>query len=151
MLGAGVCTLAELTAEIRDGSLVRFTQFVDRVHGSRARLEAAGLAGVHADIRRRVCRGEPTPFLAFRRNEYRATAGRFGGPAREPVQGLLARGIVITEEVRAAALRLRAQGALVFGLSDKPDEAAMPPPAEAAAGARPLHRLVTASVGEAME
>ena len=151
MLGAGVCTLAELMADIRSGSLIRFPQFVDRVHRCRPRLEAAGLAGVHADIRRRVCRGEPTPFPAFRRSEFRATADRFGGPPREPIQDLLARGIVITEEVRAAALRLRAQGALVFGLSDKPDEAAMPPPAEAAAGARPLHRLVTASVGEALE
>jgi hypothetical protein len=149
MLGAGVCALDNLVADIRSGALVRFTQFVDRVHARRVRLASAGLAGVHAEIRRRVRRGEPTPFPAFRRNEYRATAGRFGGPAKEPVQDLLGRGIVITEEVRAAALRLRAQGALVFGLSDKPDEAAAPPAAAAASGEQPLHRLVTWSVGEA--
>lgn len=61
---------------------------------------------------------------------------------------LLSNRIVITEEVRALARRARRQGALVFGLSDKPPESAASPPTQAAAG-QPLHQLTTLSVGEA--
>ena len=69
-------------------------------------------------------------------------------PESLSVGELLSRRIVITEEVRALACRARRQGALVFGLSDKPPESAAPPPTQAAAG-QLLHRLTTLAVGEA--
>jgi len=43
---------------------------------------------------------------------------------------------------------LRARGALIFGLSDKPDEASCPTPEQARQGLRPLHHLESLVVGE---
>ncbi len=40
----------------------------------------------------------------------------------------------------------RERGALIFGVSDKPDEASLPSEEQASAGLRPLHRLVTLAV-----
>jgi hypothetical protein len=65
-----------------------------------------------------------------------------------PVEQLLANEIVVTEEVRAQALEWRSRGALLFGLSDKPDEASMPPQARAAQGWQAIHRVETHAVGE---
>jgi hypothetical protein len=56
--------------------------------------------------------------------------------------------IVITEEVRRMALRWRQQGALLFGLSDKPDEASLPTTALAEQGYLPIHQMKTDVVGE---
>jgi hypothetical protein len=59
---------------------------------------------------------------------------------------LLAHEIVMTGEVVDLAEELAAQGVLVFGLSDKPDESTLPPP-ESEAGALPLHQIVMRVVG----
>jgi hypothetical protein len=56
--------------------------------------------------------------------------------------------IVITQEVRELALEWRSRGALLFGLSDKPDEASLPTPELEQQGYLPLHRSVTHLVGE---
>jgi hypothetical protein len=45
------------------------------------------------------------------------------------------------------ALAWRARGALLFGLSDKPDEASLPSEARAAEGCRSLHETATHVVG----
>jgi hypothetical protein len=45
--------------------------------------------------------------------------------------------------------RWREQGALLFGLSDKPDEASLPSATLAAHGYPPIHRAVTRAVGTA--
>jgi len=93
--------------------------------------------------------GDPTPFKAFRRNEYRVTIAKMGClPDSAPVEELLAGEIVITEEVRRAALDWQARGALIFGLSDKPDEASLPTPKQVGQGFPPLHRKETHVVGE---
>jgi hypothetical protein len=55
--------------------------------------------------------------------------------------------LLITQEVRAVALDWREQGALLFGLSDKPDEASLPDDALAARGYRPIHQMETHAVG----
>ena len=64
-----------------------------------------------------------------------------------PVEQVLRQRIVITEEVQEAAAALRARGALIFGVSDKPDEASVPSQAQARAGMKALHRLETLAVG----
>jgi len=103
----------------------------------------------------RVQAGDPTPFKEFRHHEYLTTAARFGDLPGAAAEEVLARRIVITQEVREVAISLRERGALVFGLSDKPDEAAVPGAARARAGTpdrrsvmQPLHRLATVAVGE---
>jgi hypothetical protein len=55
---------------------------------------------------------------------------------------------VITQEVRERAADWHFRGALLFGVSDKPDEASLPPDDLAAQGYQPIHRTETDAVGE---
>jgi len=103
---------------------------------------------MHAEIYERVQAGDPTPFKPFRRNEYLATVGRMGQLSDEaPVEDLLAKEIVLTQEVRALAGEWSGRGALLFGLSDKPDEASIPTAELAAQGYAPIHQTPTHAVG----
>lgn len=148
ILGAGLYRRDELMAQVRAGQLTSFDQFIARVEAAKARLPAPVLT-IHADIYANVRRGDPTPFKTFRRNEYLSTIRRFGcADDLAPVETLLADEVTITQEVRAMALAWRERGALLFGLSDKPDEAALPTPELAAQGFLPLHRARTHAVGE---
>jgi len=88
--------------------------------------------------------GTTPEFETFRRNEYLATVERMV-PGSDPMQ--MPEEITITAEVRAAALRWRDRGALVLGLSDKPDAASRPTDALAALGYLPLHRTEARVVG----
>jgi len=107
------------------------------------------LRHIHDSIYAFVRQGDPTPFKAFRQNEYQITVGRMGYMDEDaPVAELLAHELVITQEVQEMALRWRAQGAILFGLSDKPDEASIPPEELAAQGYRPIHRTETHAVGD---
>ena len=149
ILGAGLVSLEELVGQVQDGSLADFFTFIARVQARRAELAATGLAPIHDQVWACVQAGDPTLFKAFRYNEYLTTAARFGGAPDAPVDDLLANQIVLTQEVRAAAAALRARGALLFGISDKPDEASLPNAQQAQAGMLPLHHLPTLAVGEA--
>ncbi len=150
ILGSGLVSLEQLVAQVRSGQLASFDQFIRQVEQRKAELVPA-LSHIHTEIYANVRRGDPTPFKAFRRNEYRATLARFGHLAPDaPVERLLQEEIVITQEVRALALEWRARGVLLFGLSDKPDEAAIPGEMLAAQGFAPLHRAQTHAVGESL-
>ncbi len=150
ILGGGLYRLEEVVGEFHAGQLASFEQFISRVD---ARLDdlTPGLKAIHADIYARVRQGDPTPFKSFRRNEYLLTIRCFGGqPDDTPPEALLDREILITQEVRSAALDWKGRGALLFGLSDKPDEAATPTSELAASGYLPLHRAQTHAVGAAL-
>lgn len=147
ILGAGLFDLNGLIQDVKSGQLKDFEDFIRRVHARRDELAASGLIPVHDAVWACVQAGDPTPFKAFRYNEYLSTAARFGDLPDVSVEELLRQRIVITQEVRAAALTLKEQGALLFALSDKPDEASFPNPTQAQAGMKPLHHLVTAAVG----
>lgn len=134
-----------LIARIRTGELASFGQFIREVDDGGGL--PGGLGEVHRRIYRRVQAGDPTPFKAFRRTEYRTTTARMGClPDDAPLEKLLQEEILLTEEVRRLALAWRARGALVFGLSDKPDEAARSPEP----GGPALHHLPTHAVGTDM-
>jgi len=148
MLGAGVFELDALVREVRAGSIQHFTDFIARVEDRHSELAQTGLTSVHDTVWQRVQAGDPTPFKAFRYNEYLTTVARFGDLPGTPVEDVLAQRIVITQEVREAANALRQHGALIFGVSDKPDEASLPSKEQARAGMAPLHRLETLAVGE---
>lgn len=106
------------------------------------------LKAAHKDLQQRVRAGDPTPFKAFRKAEYLATAACMGHlPPDTPLAERLSQEILITQEVRAFALSWKAQGALLFGLSDKPDEASIPTDELAAQGYQPIHRIKTSLVG----
>jgi hypothetical protein len=126
-----------------------FADFIGAVQCRHDELGPSGLASIHDDVWACVQAGDPTPFKAFRYNEYLTTVARFGGLPDAPVEETLKRRIVITQEVRQAGLALRARGALLFALSDKPDEASVPNERQALQGMKALHRLETLVVGEA--
>ena len=147
IVGSGLFALAPLADDIRAGRWAGFVPFIDAVN-DRADDLPADLRAIHRDIYALVQWGDPTPFKAFRFNEYRETVGRMGAlPDGAAPADLLAREICITQEVREVALAWRAQGALLFGLSDKPDEASVPPDDLAARGYVPIHRARTHVVG----
>ncbi len=148
VLGSGLFERERLIEEIKSGKLQSFGQFIDRVDAREGELPR-GLSAIHQAIYERVQAGDPTPFKAFRRNEYRLTIDKMGCmPDMAPVEEILAGEIVLTEEVRRAALDWQARGALLFGLSDKPDEASLPTPQQVSQGCVPLHRKETHVVGE---
>jgi hypothetical protein len=147
ILGSGLYELDVVVDEVRNGQLASFHQFIARVD-ERADQLPGDLRTIHASIYGCVQQGDPTPFKAFRHNEFLTTVGRMGQlDDNTPVAELLAKEIVITQEVREMALAWREGGALLFGLSDKPDEASVPPDHLAAHGYRPIHRVETHSVG----
>jgi len=149
VIAAGLRRLDDVTAEVEGGTLHSFAQFIEQVNERYPDLAGTPLAAVHDSVLARFRAGDPTPFKAFRHNEFRATIERFGRLEGTPsAQEALAGEIVVTHEVVELARHWRGKGALVFGISDKPDEAALPTPEAASAGYLPLHRARTHCVGE---
>lgn len=149
ILGSGLYGLASVVEEVRSEQLRSFEAFIRRVEEQANALPPA-LAGIHNEIYANVQAGDPTPFKAFRRNEYLQTVGRMGWLEDEAsIEELLAGEIVITQEVRAIAGEWRQRGAILFGLSDKPDEASIPSAELASQGYLPIHRTATHAVGQA--
>jgi len=147
ILGSSLFQFNELLAAIHSGQMRDFHQFIGLVESRKSELPST-LRDIHEEIYANVIRGDPTPFKPFRYNEYRATIGRMGHMADDtPLSKLLAEEILITQEVRMLALSWQAQGTLVFGLSDKPDEASLPTAELAVQGYLPLHRKETHAVG----
>jgi hypothetical protein len=150
VLGSGRTSLQETMNKVRSGELAFFEQFIARIDACRWEL-AESLRALHSEFYSLMQAGDPTPFKAFRRSEYRQTASRMGFlPDNSPLSRLLAEEIVITGEVWQAALEWKAAGALIFGLSDKPDEASLPDPEQLERGLLPLHKIETHIVGEAV-
>ena len=136
ILGSDLYERQGLVTDIRMGTLARFTDFLDAVEARAVDLPE-GLGRLHDDIYKRVKAGDATPFKAFRFNEFLTTVGRMGTPRDgADLATRLAEEILLTQEAREAALAWRETGALLFGLSDKPDEASMPSAAQAAQGYR---------------
>jgi hypothetical protein len=147
ILSSGLYRLEQLVASLRAGRLTNFEQFIFQVDDCAGKLPA-DLRRIHSNIRDLVQQGDPTPFKAFRYKEYLATVERMGWlDDSAPVAELLDKEIIITQEVREVALAWRERGALLFGLSDKPDEASIPTDDLAAQGYRPIHRTEAHAVG----
>jgi hypothetical protein len=148
ILGSGLFSYTGLVEEVKSGHLASFGQFISLVESRKGELPSQ-LAQIHQDIYRNFQAGDPTPFKTFRRAEYLTTTRRFGClDDSAPVERMLLEEIVITQEVRQLALEWRSRGALLFGLSDKPDEASLPTPELEQQGHLPLHRTLTHVVGE---
>ncbi len=147
ILGGDLIDLDKLVVEVKSGKLAAFDQFLGFVDQNADRLPS-NLRKVHQDVFTRVSQGDPTPFKEFRFKEYLATSAHMGNlDAGTSVEELLSQVITITQEVRQAALTWRAQGALLFGLSDKPDEASIPSTELISQGYQPIHRIETDIVG----
>jgi hypothetical protein len=148
ILASGLYDLESILDQVRSGELKSFREFIQRVDAQSVQLDPQ-LAEIHHQIYANVRRNDPTPFKAFRRNEYRITVGTMGFlPDEAPVERLLQEEILITQEVRQMCLEWKKRGGLLFALSDKPDEASLPTFELAERGYQPLHRTVTHAVGE---
>jgi len=147
IVGSGLCDREALVDDVRNGRMATFAQFIQAVDAQAGDLPT-DLRALHGDIYARVQAGDPTPFKAFRYTEYRETVARMGAlPEDATPEDLLAREICLTHEVRELMLDWRARGALIFALSDKPDEASIPSDALRAEGDAPIHRTMTHVVG----
>jgi hypothetical protein len=148
LVGAGWVGLDDLIGGIENGE---WSDFASLLAGVSETLDAlpSGLRDVHQRVAGAVVAGDPTPFKEFRRAEFVQTLARMAADDDgAPVESVLAERITLTAEVRQWALEWRARGALIFGLSDKPDEASMPTPEMAERGLLPLHRTPALVVGE---
>jgi hypothetical protein len=141
MVMGQVVPLGEFWQEVEAGYLTGFLQFLNLCDTRRGRMPP-GLGQVHAEVMANVRRGDPTPFKTFRYREYFATVNRMDFmPDDTPPAELLANEITITEEVGRTIQTLAENGALTFGISDKPDEASLPPTGSTGEGKMPLHRV----------
>lgn len=149
MVTGGVCSSAELWQALQTGTLTNFESFVSLCEQRRGRMNGL-LAAAHDEVRRGLADGDPTPFKAFRRCEYYETVGVMDYlPDETPPGEILANEIVLTAEVMALARNLASQGALIMGVSDKPDEASIPPH-DALPSYRPIHRTVMKVYGRSI-
>ncbi len=147
ILGSGLERLDRLVDRIRLGELRTFNQFIVAVNDRRSDLPAA-LQSIHKKIFANFRAGDPTPFKAFRYNEFRTTTAHMGClPDAAALEEFLSGEILLTREVRDLASAWERQGALLFGLSDKPDEASIPTPELTAQGFVALHRKKTHVLG----
>jgi hypothetical protein len=147
-IGSGVLSLESLLRELKAGTIQNFQQFISQVERRAAALPA-DMQTIHNEVYACVMAGDPTPFKMFRRMEFKLTVERMSCTEENvPVSELLENKIVLTEEIRDFILNRKLQGSVVFGLSDKPDEASLPTGELAARGFQPIHHVLTSVVGE---
>ena len=148
ILGSDLYELDFLVDRLDKKEFETFEQFIFEVNDQAEELSPA-LRDIHNSVYNLVQAGDPTPFKGFRYHEYQTTISRMGCQGdTKTVSELLSSEIVITQEVRDTALRWKGKGALLFGLSDKPDEASIPRKKFAAQEYQPIHRVETYAVGE---
>ena len=144
---SGLVSKHQLENDIKSGTLQSFQQFIETIEDHKNDL-MPNLENIHSDIYTRVQTGDPTPFKSFRRNEYLSTIEYMGKSTHAAsAEEILSSEIVVTEEVRDIALVWKERGAILFGLSDKPDEASIPSPDLARQGYVPIHQVEAWSVG----
>lgn len=138
---------ADALAEfVKRGVWKDFNAFAETVNSQKSNLPPEILP-VQNDFYACLQQGDPTPFKTFRRQEYLNTIAAMqndSGDELEPDD--LENTIFITEEVRQFGLSCKNRGALLFGLSDKPDEASLPTEELTAQGYLPLHRSIMTAV-----
>jgi hypothetical protein len=148
MASAGVYPFDRLLDDLAAGRSATFAEFIEICDRRLRTEEAHRLLPVHQEVYSHFRRGDPTPFKSFRYREYQATVARMDAlPDEADPQEVLEHEIVLTREVMEMARLFKEQGVLLFGLTDKPDEASIPSPDLAARGYLPLHRVKMKVVG----
>jgi hypothetical protein len=149
IVSSGFITLPDLITALKAEKYIRFQDFLIYVEERKVSLPKK-VRDIHTSVLEHFQDGDPTPFKAFRYNEFKRTVQHMGHLADDsPVEQILAEEIVITAEIRDFANRWKAQGAMLFGLSDKPDEAILPTQELTAQGFLPIHQTPTHVIGEA--
>lgn len=152
MASAGVYPFDQLLDDLATGRLNSFAEFIETCNQRILQDEGHELLPVHQEVYGNFRQGDPTPFKSFRYREYQATVARMDAlPDETEPEELFRREIVLTSEVMDVARLFRERGVLLFGLTDKPDEASIPPPELAAQGYLPLHRMNMKVVGRVLD
>lgn len=125
-LSSGALTLDELRAGMADGSLGSFRALLDTI-AAQTPLEMNAL---HTTVSAADAAGDPTPFKAFRHAEFAATVARMADGR-----------LTLCRELVELTRELAGRGVLCMAVSDKPAEASLPTPEQAAMGLPPLHRM----------
>ena len=146
MVASEGLSIQTLQSGLEDGSINGFDAVLSLVNDRIDKLQLP-LQSVHKRVLACRIAGDPTPFKAFRRREYIETIARMGNSTSTSAHQVLSEEIVITQEVWTSMHRWKDQGALLFGLSDKPDEACHAAGDSTTASRQPIHRAVTHSVG----
>jgi len=147
VVSAGALTRDQLGDWLRSHPSARFGRFLDWIDPRKESFPAP-LQSEHERVIEAVANGDPTPLKAFRRNEFRETVSRLGGNGEsDGRQPDLSTEIFLTEEVLEVGMTWRDRGALLFGLSDKPDEACLPGGGGADSTLPPLHRIAGRVLG----
>lgn len=148
LIEAGWSSIEKLREEVVRGRLTSFGDLTDAVTATVERLPNR-FRRAHDDVVMAVTLGDPTPFKDFRKSEYLETVDRMTPVGKaEDTKRLLATRITLTAEVWRRIRLWRDRGAVLFGLSDKPDEASFPTPDLESEGYLPLHRTRALVVGE---
>jgi len=148
MVSGGVYDFSQLLTDLESQRLSTFAQFIE---ACAERAIGDELAPVHREVYANFRRGDPTPFKSFRYREYEETVRRMDRLPDDVEAGrLLDEEIVITPEVANVCRFLREKRALLFGLTDKPDEASIPRPDLTEQGYLPLHRVTMKVVGRSI-
>ena len=148
MVVGGVYGAEELWRDLATGDLATIEAFVDRCEGCCHQMPP-GLLMAHQQVRQGIEIQDPTPFKDFRRGEYHETVSRMDLlPDGASEARVLASEIVITAEVASVANAMAGRGVLLFGISDKPDEASLPTTEDAAKGYKPIHRTTMKVFGQ---
>ena len=147
-VGSGVLSLDSLLGQIKSGTVKSFNEFIESVE-SRVAALPADMRAIHNNVYECVRDNDLTPFKVFRLNEFKLTAERMGClDDAVPPDEMLKKEIVLTEEVRDFILSWKLQGTVVFGLSDKTDEASLPTGDVSVRGFQPIHHIMTHAIGE---
>jgi hypothetical protein len=128
LFSSAVYNQAAFDEGLAAGSIADFAALLDQ---TRARVPLA-LRSLHDEIAERVAQKNPTPFTAFRRAEFVATAARLSDGR-----------LTMCNEVFSACMRLREAGALCLAASDKPAESALPTEVQRGQGLQALHHTPT--------
>jgi hypothetical protein len=150
LVGSGWIGIDDLADGVLGGRWTDFSGLLDEVSAGADRLPE-GVSAIHRQVTTAVAAGDPTPFKKFRAAEYLETVSRMTTDPEMEIDRILAESITITREVLEMAAEWRRRGALLFALSDKPDEASLPTPELAAQGYKPLHRTEALVVGESKD
>ncbi|PKO11830.1 MAG: hypothetical protein CVU39_27265 [Chloroflexi bacterium HGW-Chloroflexi-10] len=146
LVSAGVIEPETLVAQVRLGEWTSFQAYVEDIQ-TRFNSLPVSIQPTHTEFFASLQNGAPLTFKAFRLLEYQLTSHFVqSAPDIVPDADTLSKILVITEEVRKFGLDCKTKGALLFGLSDTPDEAALPTPELAQKGYLPLHRAEMLSV-----
>nr|MBI9046653.1 hypothetical protein [Anaerolineaceae bacterium] len=147
LVESGYIESSVLSEQIFQNQNTSFVEFVSRLQ-IEVNSFPMGIQEMNHLFYKEFQRGNPTPFKAFRAFEYQNTLGRMGCLNDDvPINQMLQEEIVMTHEVQQAVLHWKKEGAIILGMSDKPDEASKPDKQQAKAGLLPIHRVKTHVIG----